>query len=62
MKLMQLNAHYSAEEAYRLLMLLDSLRDTLWLNYHEEIREYCQQQQMQEAEHTPFIADNDIPF
>ncbi len=62
MKTMLLNTHYTPEEAYSILMLLDELRDTLWQNYRDDIIEYCHQQQTDEVDACIEIGDDIIPF
>ena len=61
MKTLLLKTHYTVQEAYSLLMLLDELRDALWQNYHEEIIEY-QQQQEEYTEMPLDIEEDEIPF
>ncbi|MEM7421699.1 MAG: hypothetical protein AAF364_18555 [Pseudomonadota bacterium] len=48
MKVALLKTHYTSEEAYSILMLLDELRDTIWQNYREEVIEYCHQQTIED--------------
>lgn len=62
MKTMRLNAYYTPEEAYSILMLLDELRDTLWQNYRDNIIEYCHEQQTNDVDACVEIEDNIIPF
>ena len=66
MRLMQLHSHWSPEEAYSILMLLDELRDSIWQNYRDEIIEYCHQQHVESKaptlEESLDIADDIIPF
>jgi len=62
MKLMQISSHWSPEEAYSILMLLDELRDTIWNNYREEIIEHCRQESVQEPSSVTDINDDIIPF
>ena len=59
MKTALLKTHYSPEEAYSLLMVLDALRESLWQNYREEIVHYCQHNAIEEG--LDFI-DDEIPF
>lgn len=61
MRLMQMKTHWSAEEAYSLLMLLDEMRDVIWHNYRDQIIEYCHQQHEREPPDTD-IQDGIIPF
>ena len=62
MKLMQISAHWSPEEAYSMVMMLDKLRDSIWNNYREEIIEYCRQISLQEQPSSTDIDDDIIPF
>ena len=62
MKTMLLNTHYTPEEAYSILMLLDELRDTLWQNYRDDIIEYCHHQQTEDVDDGIEIEDDIIPF
>ena len=62
MKTLLLKTHYTVQEAYSLLMLLDELRDALWQNYHEEIIEYQQQQEEEYTEMPLDIEEDEIPF
>ena len=61
MRLIQMKTHWSAEEAYSLLMLLDELRDVIWNNYRDDIIEYCHQQDASEPSETD-IHDDIISF
>lgn len=61
MRSLLLQSHYTAEEAYSILMLLDELRDAIWQNYSEDIIKYCQQETKEHQ--TSFDFDDDIiPF
>lgn len=37
MKFTQIVTHFSADEALEIIAFLDQLRNTLWINYREEI-------------------------
>ena len=62
MKLAYLKSHWSPEEAYSMLMLLDELRDTIWNNYRDEIIELCHAQNTNERSPCTDIVDDQIPF
>ena len=62
MKTMLLRTHYTPDEAYSILMLLDELRDIIWSNYRDEIIEYCHQQQSDDVDTCIEIEDDIIPF
>ena len=62
MKPLLLQTHYSAEEAYSLLIALDNLRDSLWQNYREDIIEYCRQQDVVGTSIDTDLIDDKIPF
>jgi hypothetical protein len=62
MKLSYIKSHWSAGQAYDMLILLDNLRDTIWQNYRDEIIEYCHQQQCEELDSSAEIDDDIIPF
>ncbi len=65
MKTLRLQTHYAADEATRILMMLDELRDAIWNQYRDEIIEYCHQQQLQTIEHRQYsfdFEDDPIPF
>ena len=62
MKMALLKTHYSPEEAYSVLMLLDELRDAIWNNYRHEIVEYCRQNTEKDQHSFSEINDDRIPF
>lgn len=62
MKTMLFRTHYTPDEAYSILMLLDELRDTIWNNYRNDIIEYCHQQQTEDIDACIEIEDDIIPF
>ena len=62
MKLIKISSHWSPEEAYNMLMLLDNLRDVIWQNYREDIIEHCRQEQIQENHSSIVFDDDTIPF
>ena len=62
MKLMYLKTHYTAEEAYGLLMLVDDLRDSIWQNHRSEIIEYCNEEYKNKPEKIVKIEDDILPF
>jgi hypothetical protein len=62
MKLSYITSHWSPDQAYDMLMLLDNLRDTIWQNYRDEIIEYCHQQGCCEDDFLVDIGDDVIPF
>jgi hypothetical protein len=39
MKFTQIITHFSADEALEIIAFLDQLKNTLWINYREEIEE-----------------------
>jgi hypothetical protein len=59
---MYLKTHWTPEEAYSLLMLLDELRDVIWQNYRSEIIEYCHQKHKGNSGAFIEIEDDIIPF
>lgn len=62
MKMMLLKTHYTDEEAYSVLMLLDELRDAIWQNYGSEIIDYCRQQEIEVECVSSGFEDDLIPF
>ena len=58
MKIATLKTHYSPEEAYSVLMLLDELRDTIWNNYREDIIDSASKQES-ESDHQTKIKEHD---
>lgn len=63
MKTALLKTHYSPEEAYSMITLLDELREGIWNNYRDEIIDYCRQQQTEENTlSSTGIVDDIIPF
>jgi len=60
MRLLQLKNHWTPEEAYNMLLLLDDLRDSLWLNYRDDIIQYCRQHT--EKQSVSDLEDDTIPF
>ncbi len=62
MKTMLLRTHYTPEEAYSILMLLDELRDTLWQNYRDDITDYCHHNHSKDGDACIEIEDDVIPF
>jgi hypothetical protein len=62
MKLSYFKSHWTPDQAYDMLMLLDNLRDSIWQNYRDEIIEYCHQQEYSEEDFIADIDDDVIPF
>lgn len=60
MKLSQLKTHWTADDAYSVLSLLDELRDVLWETYGAEIVEQQQQAHQKDIIETRKIDANDV--
>ena len=61
MKLMQLKAHWDADDAYLVITFLDELRDLLWVTYGEEIMT-TQAARALERRQTDLPFDDEIEF
>ncbi len=60
MRLSQLKTHWTADDAYYVLSLLDELRDVLWETYGAEIVEQQQQAHQKDILESRKIDTNDV--
>ena len=65
MRFLQLQTHWTPEDAHTMLTFLDELRDSLWQTYGSDIIDYCHQQHLEASEYgaEAFDFEDDIiPF
>lgn len=62
MRKILLTSYRSPAEAYDLLLALRDLQDALWENYREDIRQWLQDDTIEDHSDIARFEDDDLPF